>query len=190
MATALLGIRGIQAPWQQQRQQLERRYKEEVQRSELLSTILSQGSQLKKQEGELLLQGGLSLLTGEVMRLASKAGLQVESVGPQPEVQIGPYTRFQIQLVASSNFTDLLGFLRFLEQEGTLLEVDRLEIGEASSPRTEGLNLARPAPSGKEGSSWEAEMKSLFQEEGRQVGSHRRKVQIYISAFGRKGASV
>lgn len=162
----MLGVTGIQKPWQARRYQLEQRHAEEQQRFDLLSAIRIQKAQLEKYEERALLEGGASVLTSEITRLASKAGVQIESLAPESEVPLGPYTRSQIRLSATSTFPDLLKFLRSLEDHNPLLKLDQLEMGESSETST-----YRTAATEKE---------AHFQETDRQ------KARLLISAFSRR----
>lgn len=132
--TGMVGAFGIYEPWQQERARLGREYKEQSSRSHLYLALGQKDVQLKKQGAAVLLEGGSSVLTREVSGLASQAGLQIESVVPESEESLGPYTRLQIRVVAISRFQDLLAFLRSLERYPSLLKVDRLEVGESETP--------------------------------------------------------
>lgn len=135
LATIGVGMVGIHTPWQQKRAQLEQKYQEEQKRQDLLSTLRLQIAQLKKQEEKVAFQGGTPTLTSEVSRLGTQANLQIESVVPQPEVSYGPYTQHQIRVIATATFSDLLKFLRLLDEQKALLKVDTIEVGEP--PRAE-----------------------------------------------------
>ncbi len=130
------GMVAIQKPWLEQRRLLLDRRKQEQERSALLAAIQRQAGQLEKQKQTVLLQGGTSILISEVSRLASKSGLQIESVMPKAEVHFGPFTKFQIEVEATSNLQGLLNFLSALERHEPLLKVDRLEAGEMLSEET------------------------------------------------------
>lgn len=132
LATMGVGMVGIHTPWREKLSDLEQKYQEELKRQELLSTLRFQITQLKKQEEKIAFQGGTPALTSEVSRLGTQASLQIESVVPQPEVSFGPYTQYQIRVIATSTFSDLLHFLRLLDQQKSLLKVDTIEVGEPS----------------------------------------------------------
>ncbi len=170
LLAASVGLIGIQQPWQKRRQQMGRQLQEEGERSRLLSTFNQQGSELKTKEEQLLLVGGTSVLTSEISRLASQAGLQIESVVPQPESTWEGYGRSQIQVAATATFTDLMRFLRLLERHRPALKLDRVEIGE-SFP----TGGRRSSPAGQEGPL-------------PGVGiSGTQKIQLVISAFSGQG---
>jgi Tfp pilus assembly protein PilO len=154
---------------------LELRFAEEQQRSELLSTIDLQNGELKKQEKKILLQGGAPVLTSEVSRLASQTNFQIESVAPEPDLSLGPYTRHQIQVVATGKYVDLLRFLHTIEQHEPLLKVEHCEVG---TPPQEGRGYS---PYGR-GSAAPARTFS--------VDESRQKATILISAFSRRGGEV
>ena len=125
-----IGISTIQLPWQEKRQQLASRYSEEKERSELLEAIQRQKTDLQEMEGKFLLQGGATGLTGQISQLANQSGLQIDSVTPQPEVVVEPYTRFQIEIFATGNLANALRFLRSVEEHRPLLWVEQMDMGE------------------------------------------------------------
>ena len=128
--TLAIGITVIQLPWQEKRQQLASHYNEEKERSELLVSIQQQKTDLQEMEGKFLLEGGATGLTGQISQLANQSGLQIDSVTPQPEVVVEPYTRFQIEILATGNLTNVLRFLRSVEEHRPLLWVEQLDMGE------------------------------------------------------------
>ncbi len=134
LAALWVGTVGIYRPWAQNRSRLTEQIREEEERAELLSTIATQRGQLLDQQKKVLLPGGASGLTSEVSRLASQTGMQIESVAPQPQLSFGPYTQFQIQVVASTTTRQLLQFLRLLENHGSFLRVDQCEVGTPPIP--------------------------------------------------------
>ncbi len=140
--TVLVGITAIYTPWRERRHLLEGRYREEEQRTHLLSVLHQQEGQISKQEKTFLFTGGgTPALTREVTRLASKNGVAIESVIPQNEVPFGPYKKFQVRILATSTFPDLLNFIRALEKYRPLLKIDQLELG--GGPQQKGNTLPR-----------------------------------------------
>lgn len=131
--TLAIGVLMIQAPWQERRQQLTSRYGEEKDRSELLLAIQRQRADLQETERAFLLKGGATGLAGQISNLAAQSGLQIDSVTPQPEVVAEPYTRFQLEILATGNLANLMRFLRTLEDHRPLLWVEQLDIGEFST---------------------------------------------------------
>ena len=117
-----------------------------------------------------MMQGGTPFLTSEISRLASKFGLEIESVVPQPDLPVGPYLRSQIRVIANATFFDLLDFLRSLEKSEPLFKVDLLEIG---TPTAGGPGR---------GAEKEAIPSLHFLENPRQ------RISMLISGFSRKGA--
>ncbi len=134
LVTLAIGIVGIQLPWQEQRQRLAVQYREEKERSDLLLELQRQRIYLQKMENQFLLQGGATVLEGQLSQLATQSGLQIESVTPQPEVVAEPYTRFQIEIIATGNLNNILQFLRTVETHRPLLWVEQMDIG---APPTE-----------------------------------------------------
>ena len=128
--TLAIGITMIQLPWQEKRRQLASRYSEEKERSELLVAIQRQKAELQETEEKFLLEGGATGLTGQISQLANQSGLQIDSVTPQPEVVAEPYTRFQIEILATGNLTNALRFLRSAEEHRPLLWVEQIDMGE------------------------------------------------------------
>ncbi len=139
--TLAIGIMGIQLPWQEQRQRLAAQYSEETERSELLLAIEMQRRGLQNMEGEFLLVGGTTRLAGQISQLAAQSGLQIESVTPQPELVSEPYTRFQIEIITTGNLSNILRFLRIVEDHRPLLWTEQMDIGE--SP-TEDATTSKP----------------------------------------------
>ena len=130
LTTLGIGVMGIQLPWQERRQSLAAQYNEEKERSELLLAIHRQKNELKTMEEKSLMQGGATTLTGQISQMGAQTGLQIESVAPQPELAVDPYTRYQIEIIATSNLANLLRFLRAVEDHRPLLWVEQMEIGE------------------------------------------------------------
>ena len=166
------GAAGVYGPWQQRKHQLELRFAEEQQRSELLSTIDLQNRQIKGQEEKILLQGGPTVLTREVTRVASKTNFQIESVAPRPDLSFGPYTRYQIQVVATAHYLDVLRFLQAIERQEPLLKVEHCEVG---------TPLQETRPYGSYGRAGSAPVQPISLEGSRQ------KVTLLISTFSRRG---
>ncbi len=131
IATVGIGVTVIHLPWQEKRQSLASRYSEEKERSELLRAIQRQKAELQDLEGKFLLQGGATVLAGQISKLATQSGLQIDSVTPQPEVVVEPYTRFQIEILAIGNLANVLRFLRAIEEHRPLLWVEQLDMGES-----------------------------------------------------------
>lgn len=127
------GIAVIQMPWQEQRKHLSMQVEEESERAELLLGIQRQRSELSTLERKLLLDGGPTALTRQVSRLAAEAGLRIESVTPQQELLVEPYTKYQLEVIASSNLLNLMRFIRSLENHEPQFSVDELEVGEFQS---------------------------------------------------------
>ena len=150
-----VGFIAIQAPWQERRQQLASQYAEESERSDLLKEILQQRSVLRTLEKKLLLEGGATALTSQISQLAAEAGLQIESVTPQPELVIDPYLKYQIEIQASSSLTNVLRFLHSVENHVPVLWADQLEIGEfpgESSSTFSGIPFERQSPDAQKSS--------------------------------------
>ncbi|MBI3318347.1 MAG: type 4a pilus biogenesis protein PilO [Candidatus Omnitrophica bacterium] len=126
--TLLLGLTMIQGPSQEKQSALQQKIKEEEERSSLLLSIHSQKGEIKRQEKRLVLEGSTADLTSAVSRLASKSGVQIESVSPQPEIDLGGYTRIQVQLTATAAFSDIVGFIHAIEQHEPLLKVEQLQV--------------------------------------------------------------
>ena len=172
LVTVVAGFVTIQIPWQEHRRQLAAQYAEETERSELLQEILNQRTQLQGLEKKLLLEGGATALTGQISRLASESGLQIESVAPQPELALEPYMKYQIEVLASSNLTDVLRFLRSIETHEPLFWVDQLEIGELPS---ESLNFSSASFDG--------------QPTGQKQPAELHRIKLIIGALARQRAS-
>ncbi len=171
--TVLAGFLFIQAPWQQKRRLFLEDLQQEQERSQLLSSIHLQSKQLQRQKERLLLEGGTLVLISEVTRLAAQSKIQIDSVTPQPDMALGPFTQSQILVEARSRLPQLLQFLHEVEQHEPLMKVDRLEIGEApASSRTGPLQ----GPSQEEGT-----VSSAVPEE--------QKTALRVSAFTRRGNS-
>lgn len=128
--TLAIGVVMIQAPWQERRQQLTSRTGEEKERSELLLSIQRQKADLQRIEGTFLLKGGAAGLASQISNLANQSGLQIDSVTPQLEVVVEPYTRFQLEILATGNLANVIRFLRTLEDHRPLLWVEQLDMGE------------------------------------------------------------
>ncbi len=161
--TAFIGFSAIYTPWQQNRQRLERDCADEEARANLLMTIHRQGTKLKQQEKKILMgTGGTSTLTGQVSRIASANGIHIESVIPQNEVPFGPYTKFQIQILATSSFQELVRFLQAVEKEQPVLQIDQVSI----------KNLLQES-----------------QERAEAASADRQKTELLISGFAKRGTS-
>ncbi|MBI3323525.1 MAG: type 4a pilus biogenesis protein PilO [Candidatus Omnitrophica bacterium] len=150
LGTALIGITTIQGPWQESRRETGSQLEEEQRRSELLLAIQRKRDTLQKSEQELLLQGGAPALTGEVSHLAAGSQLSIESVAPQPDLSIQPYTQFQIEIVATARLENLLAFLRSIESHRPLLMLNEMEIGEAAAGSPLGVGPPQKTPAGGE----------------------------------------
>lgn len=135
LAAGLIGITAIQSPWQENRRRLGSQLDEERQRSELLLSLQRQKGSLQKTEEELLLEGGTPALTGKVSRLAAESHLAVESVTPQDDLAVQPYTQFQIEITATARPENLLGFLQSIEGHRPLLTLNEMEIDEPADPK-------------------------------------------------------
>ena len=148
--TLAIGIMGIQLPWQEQRQRLTAQYSEEKERSELLLALQRQKKELQSMEGKFLLVGGATRLAGQISQLAAQSGLQIESVTPQPELVSKPYTYFQIEIMTTGNLSNILRFLRTVEDHQPLLWTEQMDIGESPSEAipsfmtTEDATTAKP----------------------------------------------
>jgi len=140
LLTLAIGILGIQLPWQEQRQRLEARYSEEKERSDLFLGLHKQRTELRKMEEKLLLEGGATVLAGQISQLAAQSGLQIESVTPEPEVLVEPYTRFQIEIMAAGNLANILKFLRAVENHRPLFWAEQMDIG---APSAEAASIAK-----------------------------------------------
>lgn len=130
LATAVIGMVAIQAPWQEKRRQMASQLDEEKRRSELLLALQRQRESDQKTEKELLLEGGAPVLTGVVSRLAAESGLAIESVIPYPDLAVPPYTQYQIEILATTHLDNLLRFLRAVESHRPFLLVNEMEIGD------------------------------------------------------------
>ncbi len=128
--TLAIGVLMIQVPWQERRQQLTSRTGEEKERSELLRVIQRQKTDLQGIERTFLLKGGATGLASQISDLATQSGLQIDSVTPQPEIVTEPYTRFQLEILATGNLANLMRFLRTLEDHRPLLWVEQLDMEE------------------------------------------------------------
>ena len=128
--TLAIGVLMIQVPWQERRQQLTSRTGEEKERSELLRVIQRQKADLQGIERTFLLKGGATGLASQISDLATQSGLQIDSVTPQPEIVTEPYTRFQLEILATGNLANLMRFLRTLEDHRPLLWVEQLDMEE------------------------------------------------------------
>ena len=138
--TLIIGVALIHIPWQERRQSLAARYSEEKERSELLLSIQRQQAELQNMESKFLLEGGATGLAGQISQLAAESKLQIESVTPQPEVLVEPYTRLQIEITATSNLSNVLHFLRAVEEHRPVLWVEQLDLGALSSEGSAPLN--------------------------------------------------
>lgn len=145
LLTLLIGVALIQLPWQERRRSLAAQYAEEKERSELLLGIKRQKTELQDIESKYLMTGGATGLASQVSNLASQSGLQIDSVTPQPEVSVEPYTRFQIEIIAMGDLATALRFLHTVEEHRPLLWVEQLDMGElpdtAGFAREEDMNL-------------------------------------------------
>lgn len=129
----LIGVFSVQIPWMEKRGWIEARYAKEQQRSDILLEIQRTQGRLRESERDLLLTGGAPALTSHVSDLASKWGIQIDSVTPQGEVSIGPYVSVQLEITATSSLENLVNFLRSLENHRPFLALDRLEIGQSET---------------------------------------------------------
>lgn len=136
LLTLTIGFLMIQVPWQERRRQLTSRTGEEKERSDLLLVIQRQKADLQETEKTFLLKGGATGLAGQISNLAAQSGLQIDSVTPQPEVVVEPYTRFQLEILATGNLANLMRFLRTLEDHRPLLCVEQLDVEEPSQEET------------------------------------------------------
>lgn len=128
--TLAIGALMIQVPWQDRRRQLTSLYGEEKERSELLLAIQRQRADLEGIEKSFLLKGGAPGLGSLISELAAQSGLQIDSVTPLPEVVAGPYTRFQLEILAAGNLANVMIFLRTLEDHRPLLWVEQMDMGD------------------------------------------------------------
>ncbi|MCM8811816.1 MAG: type II secretion system protein M [Candidatus Omnitrophica bacterium] len=130
IGTMLLGISTIYTPWMTRRQELERQYSEELQRGSVIANIKNIEEQLAQQEKKLILKDGdTPLLTREITRMASRAGVEVISVLPQNELRIGNYVKLQIRLDAAAGYADLVRLIHAIERYEPILQIDQLEMG-------------------------------------------------------------
>ncbi|MDO8730409.1 MAG: type 4a pilus biogenesis protein PilO [Candidatus Omnitrophota bacterium] len=146
LLTLAIGVLMIQVPWQERRQQLASRTKEENERSELLLVIQRQETELKEIESTFLLKGGATGLASQISDLAAQSGLQIDSVTPQSEVVAEPYTRFQLEILATGNLANLMRFLRTLEDHRPLLWVEQLDVEEPSKTEKISSSTAQDQP--------------------------------------------
>ncbi|MBI3322825.1 MAG: hypothetical protein HYZ94_04000 [Candidatus Omnitrophica bacterium] len=137
LGTVFLGMTFIQAPWQEKRREMGSRLEEEKQRSELLLSIQRRRDAVRKNEAEILLEGGGAELTGEISRMASEAHMAVESVLPYPDVEVAPYIQYEIEIVATASPEALLQFLRSIEAHRPLLMLSEMEIGTEAPTATD-----------------------------------------------------
>lgn len=133
LAAAAIGILAILGPWQESRRQTGSQLEQEQRRSKLLVSIQRKRDSLQKTEQELLLEGGTPALTSQVSRLATQSQVAIDSVTPQPDLSVPPYTQFQIEIEATARPDDLLAFLRSMESRRPLLLLNEMEIGEQPS---------------------------------------------------------
>ena len=133
LLTLAIGVLMIQMPWQERRQQLTSRTIEEKERSELLRVIQRQKADLQGLERACLLKGGATGLASQISDLATQSGLQIDSVTPRPEIVAEPYTRFQLEILATGNLANLMRFLRTLEDHRPLLWVEQLDVEEPAA---------------------------------------------------------
>ena len=166
-----IGVVMIQMPWQERRAQMTTLYGEEKERSELLLAIQRQKTELQGIEGKLLLKGGAPALASQISSLAAQSSLKIDSVTPQPEVVAGPYTRFQLEILATGNLANAILFLRTLEDYRPLFWVEQMDLGE---PPAE-------APSFSPFGTYDE--KSSFQQKDQQ------KIRFLIGAVARQKAS-
>ena len=111
LLTLGLGVALSQNPWQEQRQRMASRTSEQQQRLELLQVLETQSRAIRKQEEGILLEGGTPVLTSQLSRLAKETGVEIDSVTPRPETSMPPYTKYQIEVVATANLRKLTDFL-------------------------------------------------------------------------------
>lgn len=129
IVTLGIGILFIHLPWQEKRLQLASQYNEEKERSELLLNIQRQKADLQSIESEFLLEGGITSLAGQISQLATQSGLQIDSVTPQQELVVTPYTRYQIEIIATGDLFSVLQLLKTVEDHRPLFWVEQLEMG-------------------------------------------------------------
>ncbi len=175
-----IGLFGIQSPFQQRRGELESQYGKEQRRSSVLSGLSAIKGQLDKLQSALLIQGGTPALTRQVTKLASTAGVQIDSVSPQPEMTFGPYSRVQIRLLATSTYAQLLAFLQLLEGHEPLLKIDQLEVGEPVAPAA----VSRPP-----GAVTSPPATRPFPDTERAPSSDRQSIRLLIGAFSQRRSS-
>ncbi|PIQ82017.1 MAG: hypothetical protein COV76_05630 [Candidatus Omnitrophica bacterium CG11_big_fil_rev_8_21_14_0_20_64_10] len=190
LLTLLLGYSNIYGPWQNRRETLRRQHGEEQSRSDRLVDIQRQAEALGKEEGEALFTGGTPALTSEVSRIASTIGVEIESVAPRPAAAFGPYLRSQIEVEATSTFSQLLTFLSALEEYRPRLMVDVMDIESVIDPQTEVLqgrasllqNRSRRRPGGEP----EGQEMSLEERILEAVQDSRRRTRMQISVFSKR----
>lgn len=146
LLTLTIGFLMVQVPWQERRQQLTSRTSEEMERSDLLRVIQRQKADLQEIEREFLLKGGATGLASQISQLAAQSGLQIDSVAPYPEVVVEPYTRFQLEILATGNLANLMRFLRTLEDHRPLLWVEQLDVEDPSQEKTFSSLTAKDPP--------------------------------------------
>ena len=171
IATFLLGIVLIQNPWQEKERQLAGLSSEEEQRGVLLLSLRNQWKTLRAAEQDRMLVGGSPVLTSHVAGIARATGLEIESVTPQPETALPPYTKFQIEVVASAKLKNLTNFLHALEQHRPLLVANEITVQtlELSAKTGSGFN---PYASQKQRSV--------------EINKETRHIRLLISSYNRK----
>ena len=93
--------------------------------------------------------GGATGLTGQLSQLAAQSGLQIESVTPQAELVSEPYTRFQIEIMTTGNLSNILRFLRTVEDHRPLLWTEQMDIGEPVSESVSAFTTTEDATAAK-----------------------------------------
>lgn len=129
LLTVLAGTFLIQTPWQERQSRLTSTFSEEQQRLELLQTLQSQRTTIRSQEKDFLLEGGAPVLTSQVSQLAKETGLEIESVTPQQETALQPYTKLQIEVIATASLQTLVRFLHSIEHHHPFLVVEEMGLG-------------------------------------------------------------
>lgn len=125
-----IGIFAIQIPWQESRKRIAKLQHENTERSQVLLSLQRSHNALKKTEQQFLLEGGSPVLTSQVTRLAAEAGVKIDSVAPRSESPLEPYVKFQVEVSATAESSQLLAFLQKIESHRPLLGVEELEIGQ------------------------------------------------------------
>lgn len=127
-AASLIGNTLIQTPWRERSRQLAARYTDQQQRIELLRALEQQDRMVSQRGKGQLLEGGSPVLTDQISRIAKENKIAIQSVTPQGETALAPYTKHQIEVKTLARIEDLARFLHAIEHHQPFLTVDEMEI--------------------------------------------------------------